>query len=156
MSAWSQLRNKVAVGVATYYGGPAGGAAVQRYQDARAMKASNTFQSASFTPKQDVLRLDNVPLIARQAGPLGMAMSAATIARIAMSYANKFPGWASAIGLTGIMELVRAGTLPAPKRRRRKGISASDLSKFKRVAGFLYKWGPMCQTKPAPRRRARC
>lgn len=81
---------------------------------------------------------------------IGMATTAA---RSAMTYCRRHPAWCASIGgLAAVESMIGSGQLPPIKRRRRKGISASDLSKFRRVASFLYKWGPMCQGARKPRR----
>jgi len=163
MSAWTKIRNTVAVGVATYYGGAAGGAAVAKYQAARSAAHAMEDQSQplepavnTFTPVASPASKAGyvLPAVGRLAGPLGAALTGRGVMASAMTYCRRHPAWCATIGLTGVAELVRGGSLPPVKRRRRKGISASDLSKFRRVAGFLYKWGPMCSTGAKPRARA--
>lgn len=87
----------------------------------------------------------------RAAGPLGAAMSAGTIARSAMTYCRRHPAWCSTIGLAGVAELIRGGSLPPIKKRRARGITGRELSSFKRVSRVLNTW---CKV-PAPTQRAR-
>lgn len=166
MSAWTKFRNTAAVAVGTYFGGAAGGAVVSKYQEARAaqgraknmMAMGNTYGTHEYIDPnaQPGVKAGTItqilPGVGRVAGKLGGSISLRAIYASAMSYCRRHPAWCSAIGITGVVELITSGSLPPMKRRRRKGISASDLSKFRRVAGFLYKWGPMCQSTPKPRR----
>ncbi len=75
----------------------------------------------------------------------------------AATYCRRHPQWCLASGGIGaVAGMIQSGQLPPVKRRRRRGISASDLSKFRRVASFLYRWGPMCAGGARKPRRAKC
>jgi len=70
------------------------------------------------------------------AGAAGRGIT--SVARGAASMCAKYPAWCLAAGgLGAVAGLMQSGQLPVPKRRRRKGISARDLSSFRRVANLV-------------------
>jgi len=167
MSSWTKFRNTAIKAVATYYGGAAGAKLVQNYQDNRNAQGqardAERFQQAAMPGVgsqlaqikggADVLRLGgNVAVM----GSMGLR----TAMRAAATYCKRQPMWCSSLpgGLGSVAQMVMNGQLPAIKRRRRRGISATDLAKFRRVATFLHKWGGMVGgAARAPRRtRAKC
>jgi hypothetical protein len=169
MSLWTKFRDTAVRSVAAYYTGGASEAYFQAKDARRDAAGINPTPQATYTPSTDfqtvkagtVMRIapGGAAVAGRVAGRLGGALSARGLYASAMSYCRRHPAWCSTIGIAGVVELIQSGSLPPIKRRRRRGISASDLSKFRRVAGFLYKWGPMCATGAKPRARttrARC
>lgn len=90
-------------------------------------------------------------------GAAVVGRGAAALFRSANVYCRRHPAWcAAAGGLPAIAQMVGNGQLPPIKRARRKGISAGDLRQFRRVAGFLSKWGPVASKLPCrPRKSSR-
>jgi hypothetical protein len=86
----------------------------------------------------------------------GGSMALRGAMRAASVYCRRYPMWCSSLagGLGSVAQMVLNGQLPPVKRRRRKGISAGDLQRFRRVATFLHRWGPMAGSA-APRRTRR-
>lgn len=59
----------------------------------------------------------------------------------AASYCRKHPGWCQTIGgIAAVEALIQNGQLPAIKSRRGRGITATELKHFKRVARFTSKY----------------
>lgn len=59
----------------------------------------------------------------------------------AASYCRKHPGWCQTIGgIAAVEALIQNGQLPPVKARRGKGITATELKNFKRVARFTSKY----------------
>lgn len=59
----------------------------------------------------------------------------------AANYCRKHPQWCSTIGgIAAVEGLINSGQLPIPKRRRGRGITATELKHFKRVARFTSKY----------------
>lgn len=55
----------------------------------------------------------------------------------AAGYCRRHPQWCSTIGgIAAVEAMIGRGELPVPKRRRGKGISATELKNFRRVAKF--------------------
>lgn len=85
-----------------------------------------------------------------------IARGARAIGYSAVSYCRKYPGWCSTIGGTAAVEaLIRNGSLPPIKRRRRRGLTPRDLASFRRVASLIKSYGPTARRVPsscAPRR----
>lgn len=95
-----------------------------------------------------------MPLTGAAAGGLGRAVgyAAGRATRAAMNYCKRNPQWCASIGgMAAVEALVRNGQLPAPKRRRGRGISATELRAFKRVAKFTSKYcAPVRRAMSAP------
>lgn len=166
MSVWTSFRDTAVRGVAAYY---TGGASEAYFQARDQQRSARDAAGVNTMP---------VTVTGNQVGPAGtfsgsggsindMGPKAGVVvnmgrgvAAAALWYCRKYPMWCASLpsGLGSVLAMVKSGTLPKPKRRRRRGISAGDLQKFRRVAGFLHRWGPMCAgaTKPrrAPARRA--
>lgn len=72
--------------------------------------------------------------------------------KAAVSLCRKYPQWCSTIGGTVAVEaLLHSGQLPMPKRRRGKGISATELKNFRRVVKFTSKYcAPVHRAMRAP------
>lgn len=70
----------------------------------------------------------------------------------AAGYCRKHPQWCSTIGgIAAVEAMIGRGELPIPKRRRGKGISATELKNFKRVAKFTSKYcAPVHRAMRAP------
>jgi hypothetical protein len=84
--------------------------------------------------------------------------AAAALMRQAQVYCRRYPLWCAQIsgGVTGVAAMIGMGQLPRIKTsRRRRGISATDLKHFRRVAGFLSKWGPVASKLPCKPRKGR-
>lgn len=91
-------------------------------------------------------------------GAVVVGRTAQGLFRAANVYCRKHPAWcAAAGGVPAVAQMVGDGRLPAPPKRKRKGISATDLQKFRRVASFLSKWGPVASKLPCkPRTGRKC
>lgn len=76
-------------------------------------------------------------------GAAGMVAGAAvlgarTVARSAITYCRRHPAWCAQIGGTAaIAAMISDGTLPPIKRRRARGITASQFRGFRRVHSVL-------------------
>lgn len=137
------------------YGGPAGaaiggrlGSAVSGVGGAK-LVASTGAGMASLPP---LIRAGTIA-----AGAAGVVVRGArAIGYSAVSYCRKYPGWCSTIGGTAAVEaLIRNGSLPPIKRRRRRGLTPRDLASFRRVASLIKSYGPTARRVPsscAPRR----
>jgi len=80
---------------------------------------------------------------------------ARAVTRSAMTYCRRHPQWCGTIGGVAAVEaLVGQGQLPLIKRSRGRGISASDLRKFKRVSRVLGRYcAPIRKAQRAPAMR---
>lgn len=77
----------------------------------------------------------------------------------AASYCRKHPGWCQTIGgIAAVESMIQSGQLPAMKSRRGRGITATELKNFKRVARFTSKYcAPVRRAMSAPAvRRKSC
>ena len=95
-----------------------------------------------------------LPALTASAAGLGLAAvggavvrtgirGARSITNSAISYCRKHPAWCSTIGgIAAVEGLVGSGQLPIVKRRRARGISASELRSFRRVARFFRGYCP--------------
>lgn len=110
-----------------------------------------------FQPAMAVLPRTLTPLVPQIGRAAGVAVGAGlagarAIARSAMTYCRRHPQWCSTIGgIAAVEGLIRSGQLPPIKRRRARGITATELRNFKRVTKTLNKW---CKVAP-PTRRAK-
>lgn len=83
------------------------------------------------------------PVIGRMAPAIGGAVavgarSAASAMRAAVTWCRRNPAWCANIGGTAaVAAMVANGTLPAPRRRRGRGISSRDLRSYRRVHNLL-------------------
>lgn len=82
---------------------------------------------------------------------------ARTVARAASNYCRKHPQWCATIGGTAAIEaMINRGELPVPKRRRGRGITATELRNFKRVVKFTSKYcAPVQRARRAPALRSK-
>lgn len=82
----------------------------------------------------------SLPALGRAAG--GMAVRGAkSVYNAAASYCRKHPAWCQTIGgIAAVEAMIGRGELPLPKRRRGRGITATELKHFKRVARFTSKY----------------
>ncbi len=139
------------------YGGPAGAA--------MGGKIGSAFGGAAKTVKTGFVAggagMASLPPLVRgattAAAIAGTAYRGArAIGYSAISYCRKYPGWCSSIGGTVAVEaLLRNGSLPPVKRRRRRGITPRDLASFRRVATLIKSYGPTARRVPsscAPRK----
>jgi len=81
-----------------------------------------------------------------------LALSARRIAASAAALCRRNPQWCATIGgLAAVEAMVRSGQLPPVKRRRQRGITATELRNFKRVAKFTSKYcAPVRRAMSAP------
>lgn len=71
----------------------------------------------------------------------GVVAGAKKIYSSAANYCKKHPGWCQTIGgIAAVEALVSSGQLPVMKSRRGRGITATELKNFKRVARFTSKY----------------
>lgn len=70
----------------------------------------------------------------------------------AAGYCRKHPQWCSTIGgIAAVEAMIGRGELPIPKRRRGRGISATELKHFRRVAKFTSRYcAPTKRAMKAP------
>jgi hypothetical protein len=100
--------------------------------------------------------LKSLPGIGTAAAGAGMAYrvgkSAGRLFAAASSYCRRNPQWCASVGgMAAVEAMVRSGQLPAPKRRRGRGITATELRNFKRVAKFTSKYcAPVRRAMSAP------
>lgn len=82
----------------------------------------------------------------------GAGYAAGRIYAAASSYCRRNPQWCATVGgMAAVEAMVRSGQLPAPKRRRGRGITATELRNFKRVAKFTSKYcAPVRRAMSAP------
>lgn len=72
------------------------------------------------------------------AGGALVARSAAAIGRAAVHWCRRNPAWCSSIGGTAaVASMIRDGTLPMPRRRRGRGLSARDVRGFRRTTRLI-------------------
>lgn len=101
--------------------------------------------------------LPGVGAVAGGARLAGVARGATALARGAATWCRKNPAWCASIGGTAAVEaLIRNGQLPMPKRRRAKGISASELKAFRRVASVIRRHAPTARKVPCKPRGKTC
>lgn len=171
--AWKAVRGVVAPAIGTAIGGPAGGviggllagsskvpsvlspvpsAAPAASPNWGAFNGGSTLQPAMAVLPGAGRAL--MPLTGAAAGSLGRAVgfAAGRATRAAMNYCKRNPQWCASIGgMAAVEAMVRSGQLPAPKRRRGRGITATELRAFKRVAKFTSKYcAPVRRAMSAP------
>lgn len=143
MSLFKSIIGAAAPIVGGIFGGPVGaaigGAIGGAISGPRIQPASFT-QPAALAP----LGMGALPQLGRlgvgAAGAIGgMAVRGAGAAmRGAVSLCRKYPTWCSTVGGTAaIAAMIESGQLPAPRRRRGRGISSKDLRSYRRVHGIL-------------------
>lgn len=95
-----------------------------------------------------------VPAAARAGGAM-VVRGAKAAYRSAASYCRKHPGWCQTIGgIAAVEAMVSSGQLPVIKSRRGRGITATELKNFKRVARFTSKYcAPVRKAMKAPAMR---
>lgn len=83
--------------------------------------------------------------------------SARNLYRSAASYCRKHPSWCQTVGgIAAVEAMISRGELPPVKRRRGRGISATELKNFKRVAKFTGKYcAPVRKALKAPALRGK-
>jgi hypothetical protein len=96
------------------------------------------------------------------AGAVGVAVGAGVrgakaVYSAAAGYCRKHPQWCSTIGgIAAVEAMISRGELPIPKRRRGKGISATELKNFRRVAKFTSRYcAPVKRAMKAPAMRGK-
>jgi len=85
-------------------------------------------------------------------GARAAGYAAGRIAASAMNYCRRNPQWCATVGgAVAVEAMIRAGQLPAMKRRRGRGITSVELRNFKRVAKFTSKYcAPVRRAMKAP------
>lgn len=88
--------------------------------------------------------LGALPQIGRAAGAGVMALGGVAVAgarsamRGAITLCRRHPQWCSTIGGTAaVAAMIESGQLPAPRRRRGRGLSSRDLRSYRRVHNLL-------------------
>ena len=166
--AWKSVRSVVAPVIGTAVGGPVGGALGSLLGGSGSRGAvpapslapmPSAMPGAGFQPA--AFALPALPALGGAAarlapavigGAVRVASSARRIAAGAASICRRNPQWCATIGgLAAVEALMRSGQLPVPKRRRGRGITATELRAFKRVAKFTSKYcAPVRRAMSAP------
>lgn len=109
----------------------------------------------SLMPASFPSMMGSLPTIGRAAGTAvgavgGMVIArGASIARSAMAYCRRNPGWCASIGGTAaVSALIESGQLPVIRRRRGRGITPRDLRSFRRVANLVRGYCPTVRRIP--------
>lgn len=151
MSLLKSFLGAVAPVVGGIFGGPVG-AAIGGAVGGALTKQPTYTQTAHATPipymqpasALPALGLGSLPQLGRlgvgAVGAMGgMAVRGAGSAmRGAMNLCRKYPTWCSTIGGTAaVAAMIESGQLPAPRRRRGRGISSRDLRSYRRVHTIL-------------------
>lgn len=142
----SILKSPVAKAVAPILGGPigtlltVGSTAYSAYQGIKSVGAAPSMPSLPGIGTMGMTSLGaagrSLPALAGGAVRYGVA-GAKRVYSAAAGYCRKHPQWCSTIGgIAAVEALINSGQLPIPKRRRGKGISATELKNFRRVARF--------------------
>jgi len=155
--AWKSVRGIVAPVIGTAIGGPMGGAlgSVLAGGASRGAVPAPSFINHTTLPsampggsfQQTAGILPALPALGRALAPglvggaVRVASSARRIAAGAASLCRRNPQWCATIGgMAAVEALMRSGQLPVPKRRRGRGITATELRNFRRVARFTSKY----------------
>lgn len=172
---WKGIRGAVAPVIGTAVGGPLGGVLGGLLGGSRVPSMANPQPAAPAAPNWAAFggsapgvgsalmpAAAVIPSAGRALLPLagaglgglarGAGYAAGRLAGAAASYCRRNPAWCAAIGGTAAVEgMIRAGQLPMPKRRRGRGITATELRNFKRVAKFTAKYcAPVRRAMKAP------
>ena len=141
--------------VGAAYGGPVG---------ASIGSSIGSSFGGSFVAGGATAGMSSLPQLGRVLGTGAMAVGGVVargsraIYASASYYCRKYPAWCAQVGgIAAVSALVDNGTLPAIKRRRRRGITPRDLQSFRRVAGLIKTYGPTARKVPtrcAPRRKS--
>lgn len=121
------------IGVAT--GSAIGGAIGRTFMSPRSGSSVGMVQPAAGV----IPAMGALPGLARLGGLAGTAVAAGvigvrTVARSAAMYCRRHPAWCSQIGgVAAIAAMIGDGTLPPIKRRRARGITASEFKGFRKV-----------------------
>lgn len=167
-SAVKSVAAPILTTVGTVFGGPVGGAiggAVGGAIAAKQVAKTSAISGAAVMPGAGVMSAGMFPSLSltgtgvRAAGGMVVA-GAKRVYSAAAGYCRKHPQWCSTIGgIAAVEAMIGRGELPIPKRRRGKGISATELKNFRRVAKFTSQYcAPVrrAMTTKAVRRGARC
>jgi len=163
---WKSVRSVAAPLIGTAIGGPAGGAlgSILAGGGSRAAVPAPSFITHAAPPMaMPGGGFTNVGLPALagmgarlapavMGGAVRAASGARRIAAGAASLCRRNPQWCATIGgLAAVETLMRSGQIPVPKRRRGRGITATELRNFRRVARFTSKWcAPVRRAMQAP------
>lgn len=90
------------------------------------------------------------------AGSAGRALG--NVGRAAANMCARYPAWCAGVGgVAAIATLMHNGTLPVPRRRRRKGITPRDLQSFRRVANLVKQYSaPVRHMRTTTRGKKTC
>lgn len=163
------LRSPIGRTIVGAVGGPVGLAVATGYGIYQGMKTPSPAAAAPVMPglgqvgqMQAGMFPTSLPAVARVGGAavrVGVA-GARRVYNAAAGYCRRHPQWCSTIGgIAAVEAMIGRGELPIPKRRRGKGISATELKNFKRVAKFTSQYcAPVrrAMSAPAVRRGKRC
>lgn len=158
--AWKAVRSVAAPAIGAAVGGPLGGALGIALAGSSSRGGMATYQSgAIYQPTMGMLpqlgRL-TLPGVGAAAGAVGgmVVRSAGAAMRGAINLCRKHPQWCSTIGGTAaVAAMIESGQLPAPRRRRGRGISAREFRAFRRVHNVLSCFcAPATKIKRSPRR----
>lgn len=134
--------------VGAVFGGPVGGVVGGVVGSAISSRGGGGVQTAMPSlpavsrPGVGISQMGMMPSLASFTGgamKLGGAVvtGAKRVYSAASGYCRRHPQWCSTIGgIAAVEALINSGQLPIPKRRRGKGISATELKNFRRVARF--------------------
>lgn len=131
----------------------------------KAMRASTAAAAPpTFSVPSTMSMLPALPAITRALPAVGGAAvrvgvaGAKRVYSAAASYCRKHPSWCSTVGgIAAVEAMIGRGELPLPKRRRGRGITATELRNFKRVAKFTSKYcAPVRKAMKAPAMRRGC
>lgn len=86
-----------------------------------------------------------------------IARGASSVYKSAVSYCKRHPQWCSTVGgIAAVEAMIGNGQLPVIKRRRGRGISATELKHFRRVAKFTSRYcAPTKRAMKAPAMRGK-
>lgn len=74
------------------------------------------------------------------AGGAAVGRGAMTAARAANEWCKRQPAWCVSVGgIPAIISMIQSGTLPMPRRRRRRGLSPRDLRGFYKTSRLMRK-----------------
>lgn len=173
---WKGVRGIAAPLIGGAIGGPVGAAIGTALGGSARVPSAGNPQVSGAAPASPISWASLGPLPSSGGGPamaggmimkalpgVGAVMGGATLARsagyaagriwsAASSYCRRNPQWCATVGgMAAVEAMVRSGQLPAPKRRRGRGITATELRNFKRVAKFTSKYcAPVRRAMSAP------
>lgn len=137
--AWKSVRSVAAPVIGTAIGGPAGGiiATALAGSSGRSNLMPQVQPVMGALPALGQLGRMALPGVAGAVGG-AVVRGAGAAMRGAINLCRKHPQWCSTIGGTAaVAAMIESGQIPAPRRRRGRGISGRDLRAYRRVHGIL-------------------